>query len=96
MNVTPEMVAAVKAAKCDSCGAFPYEDCKRHPQRDCGREFRGGSRVAGEIDYGPLVNYFRGDGYNSFGWNGDARKWSAERTAIEAMKELERVRSGVR
>lgn len=44
MKITPEMVAAVKAAKCNSCGAYPFEDCKRHPLRDCYREFSGGSR----------------------------------------------------
>lgn len=46
MIVTPEMVEAVKEATCFACGAMVYEDCKRHPQRDCGREFHGGSRAA--------------------------------------------------
>lgn len=45
-EITPEMVKAVKNSRCTSCGAFPFDDCKRHPQRDCHREFCGGSRKA--------------------------------------------------
>jgi hypothetical protein len=46
MIVTPEMVKAVKEATCCSCGAMVYENCQRHPQRDCGREHFGGTRAA--------------------------------------------------
>lgn len=49
VQVTPEMVKAVHDAKCFACGAFPYDDCQRHPQRDCGREFQGGSRAASQV-----------------------------------------------
>lgn len=44
VGVTPELVRLVKQDKCQSCGAYSYEDCGRHPQRDCFREFNGGSR----------------------------------------------------
>jgi len=35
---------------------------------------------------GELVQFFRGEGYSRFGWDGDSRGWSPERTAIEAMR----------
>ncbi len=37
-----------------------------------------------------LVQFFRGEGYSRFGWNGDEMGWSPEQTAIEAMRELMR------
>lgn len=37
---------------------------------------------------GELVQFFRGEGYSRFGFNGDAQGWSPERTAIEAMREM--------
>lgn len=44
LPVTPELVDLVKKSGCQSCGAYPYEDCQRHPQRKCYREFCGGLR----------------------------------------------------
>lgn len=43
MNVTPELVKLVNDSKCFACGAYPYEDCKRAPKADCGRQFYGGT-----------------------------------------------------
>lgn len=47
--VTREVVAAVAADKCFSCGVYSFESCPRSKKADCGREFHGGSRKASTL-----------------------------------------------
>lgn len=49
-QVTPEMVAAVKAAACGGCGAYPYEDCKRGVPGSCFRLHHGGGYLVPSAD----------------------------------------------
>jgi hypothetical protein len=42
--VTPGMVAAVVAARCEGCGRYPFEACNRPPDKACFREHHGGQR----------------------------------------------------
>lgn len=36
---------------------------------------------------GPLVEFFRGDGYSKYGWHGDQMGWSPEETAAHFLRE---------
>jgi hypothetical protein len=40
-----------------------------------------------EVELEKLVEFFRGEGYGRFGWNGDIQGWSPAETAIHAMLE---------
>jgi hypothetical protein len=38
-------------------------------------------------DDGPLIEFFRTDGYSAYGWEGDTRGWSTEETAVHFLRE---------
>lgn len=44
-------------------------------------------KTEAEIELAKLVEFFRGEGYGRFGWNGDVQGWSPAETAIRAMLE---------
>lgn len=56
MEISPEIVAAVKADQCQSCGRQSYQDCPRSADKPCLREHEGGTRARrGNVTVLPVI-----------------------------------------
>lgn len=60
IEITPDIVAAVKADQCEGCGRQSYEDCPRPTDKACFREFFGGQRArTGNVTVLPVIRVER-------------------------------------